>query len=519
MKARRWLVAGLLLALLLQGLFHVYALHTDGDSDGAHLHHGWLVLRGELNLYGDSHTGHRTPLAYWWIGLSQLLYGPSLVAGRLVSLAAGLAGVVILWRAAHVALGARSGLIALCLMATQAYVLSHFAIAAFAGLAFFWVAGFVWFLLASESPWRHAWMVLCLVGLVMTRPQFGGMLFIVAVWAVSLARGRERWAVLVALLVPLGAFWLVFWPWKMLAYIPLTEGLAARWGYIPAVLVGDPDWTTRIGRAAVLILRSYKAWLALAVACWAIWPVGFPRLPERARWAGWLFGTFALTQLLLTNVTWKVAVGYFPIFAFLAVIPLAARVEQCLAMKSARWATRIMPTVLALALLAGPLWSPPPGLPASVDSRNPPAIQMQRAARELRRMIPEGTPVFLFGPATVLHEAGLRPPIQPSNHLETLQGGCGPEHDVIRRSGLWCASDISFWLESFTLPATENLPEITLPAYPWAILWRDGLVARVEPYSWQAPAAQMLALLDRFYAYQATVAYHGIRLEVWRRKA
>jgi len=348
-------------------------------------------------------------------------------------------------------------------------------------------------------------MVLCLVGLFLTRPQFGAILVAAGMVALWTARGRERWVVLAALVGPLGAFWLWFQPWKMLAYVPLTQHLAAGWGYIPADLVGDPDWTTRLGRAGVLVLRSYKAWLALAVVGWAIWPVEAPRLPERARWAWRVFLVFAATQLLLTNVTWKVAVGYFPAFALLAALPLAARVEQCFAMKSARWATRIMPIALGMALLIGPLWSPPPTLPASVDWRNPPAVQLQRAARELRHMIPEGTPVFLFGPATALHEAGLRPPIQPSNHLETLTTRMGIE---VSHSGLWNTLDIAGWLD----PIQEA------NALPWAIVWRDGLAARVEPYHWQAPAAQMLALLDRFYVYQGTVAYHGINLEVWKRK-
>ena len=53
---------------------------------------------------------------------------------------------------------------------------------------------------------------------------------------------------------------------------------------------------------------------------------------------------------------------------------------------------------------------------------------------------------------------------------------------------------------------------------PYAILWRDGLLARVDRYGWQAPAALMLALLERHYAPAGTVAYHGIVLEIYRRR-
>ena len=508
---RPWLLAGLLLALLLLGGFHVLALLSDGDSEGAHLLHGWLILRGELGLFSPEMTGHRTPFPYWWIGLSQVLFGPSLLAGRVFSLLAGWAGVLILWRAARRALGEPAGTLTLLLLATNAYLLSHFAVAAFHGLAFFWVALGAWFLMASAWRWRGVAVVLCAWGLFLTRPQLGLAIPLAGAWALIGGHGG-RWPILAAVGLPGAAFLAAYWPGvlKMAAYVPLLDRLAEGWGYVSVPMPGEPDWGTRVWRAGRLALRSYKAWIALGLLGWAFWPTGATALPRKAKVLLWAFLALALSQLAVVNFSWKVAVGYFPAFAGLLAVPLAARYAQLLALcaapppgKSARRDRLVVVTAsLALALLVGPLWSPPPNLPLAVDPAKFAALEAGRASRELAHLIQPGTPIFLFGPATVPHLAGLRPPIQPSNHLETLQGS--PDAPRLRRSGLWGTADIADWLAR--------------DPRPYAVLWRDGLLARVDRYGWQAPAALMLALLERHYVPAGTVAYHGIKLEIWKRR-
>jgi hypothetical protein len=161
-----------------------------------------------------------------------------------------------------------------------------------------------------------------------------------------------------------------------------------------------------------------------------------------------------------------------------------------------------------------------------VDPDHFAAVKAERAGQELARLIPPGTPIFLFGPATVPHLAGLRPPIQPSNHLETLVPLSFPPN-ASYRSGLWTMDDIEEWLgvgryESI-FPCSSRLrswinERWACKPMPWAILWRDGLLARVDRYGWQAPAALMLSLLERHYAPAGTVAYHGITLEIYKRR-
>lgn len=509
MFAPRWrFVAGLFFALTLLGGFHAAALLSDGDSEGAHLLHGLLIVRGELSLFQPEMTGHRTPGPYYLIGLSQVLFGPSLLAGRTFSLVAGWAGVLVLWFTSRRALGEPAGTLTLLLLASSQYLMAHFAVAAFHGLAFFWVALGAWFLIASESPWRRHAVILSAWGLFLTRPQFGLAVPAAALWAVCGAeRGVGRAGMLAATFLPGFLFLAGYWPGvlKMAAYVPGLEGWAAGQGWVSVPMPGEPDWGTRIWRAATLALRSYKAWIALGLLGWATWPVGGPPLHRKARLILWAFVALAASQLAVVNFSWKVAVGYFPAFAGLLAVPLAARFAQLLAPESVlpgriRWRRPAAALALGMGLLLGPVASPPPALPLAVDPARFAALEAERAGRELARLIPPGTPIFLFGPATVPHLAGLRPPIQPSNHLETLV----PHVDArfARASGLWGSEDVAHWLNY----------------QPYAILWRDGLLARVERYGWQAPAALMLALLERHYVPAGTVAYHGIKLEIWRRR-
>lgn len=444
-------------------------------------------------------TGHRTPLPYYLIGLSQVLWGPSLLAGRLASLGAGFLGLVLLWRGATVALSAEVGLLTLALVAASPYLMAHFAVAGFHGLAFFWVGLSVW---CWAKGYRAA-VILCAWGLFLTRPQFG--LAIPAAWLWVVAQSdtpKSRWAANLALLTPGLAFWLAFWPVKMLAYIPLARAIVEPL-YVPAIVGNEPDWAARIGRASVLVLRSYKAWIALGLTGWALWPVGGASLPRPAKTILRAFLILVASQLVVINFSWKAAVGYFPAFAPLLAIPLAAQCVQLLNMKSARRAVGAV--CLAAALLLGGLFSPPSALPLSVDWRHLATPETERSARELTRLIPPDTDVFLYGSAILPYLAGLRPPIQPSNHLETLASARDYTMHQMEKSGLWGLPHIQRWLEDCPLP--------------YALVWREGLEARVPTYGITDEAVMIRALLRDHYQRIGTVTQPPAhRLEVWKHR-
>ena len=55
------------------------------DGEDSYLSIGTLAVTGQVSLYQDDLTGHRMPLAFYAIGLSQALFGPNLWTARLVS--------------------------------------------------------------------------------------------------------------------------------------------------------------------------------------------------------------------------------------------------------------------------------------------------------------------------------------------------------------------------------------------------------------------------------------------------
>ena len=115
-----------LLASFLQSTFFAYALVTDAD-EGAYMLLGRLAITGKIGLFQDEMTGQRMPLPYYVIGLSQLLFGRSLVAARFTSAALGLACLVLVYLLGQRLGGEVAGVLALLFAATQSVIIGYFA--------------------------------------------------------------------------------------------------------------------------------------------------------------------------------------------------------------------------------------------------------------------------------------------------------------------------------------------------------------------------------------------------------
>src|SRR2546422_7787221 len=66
------------------------------DDETAHLAFGRAVWTAGASLFQDELPGHRMPLPFYVIGITQVLVGPTLWGGRLLSIAIGLMALALL---------------------------------------------------------------------------------------------------------------------------------------------------------------------------------------------------------------------------------------------------------------------------------------------------------------------------------------------------------------------------------------------------------------------------------------
>lgn len=454
---RRSLLAICFVVSALQSVFFVYALVTDGDAEGVYLYHGQLAVRGKISLYQDEMTGHRVPLPYYVIGLSQVLWGPSLLAARAVSASIGFGAVVLVWLLAARLGGELCGVLALLFAVTQAYLLGYFAWATFHSLISFLLLAALYLLLATDLRVKRVLAMGVCTMLFFTRPQIWPLqpLAFAFLWREAEGR-RERWAIAATAVGPPVAFFLFdVNHLKLLASIPGLDRFVLPLGF-QAVAVPyryEHDWRAAMIGALQLSGRSYKTWIVAAVVLLAVlgWRVA------RGRRVGEFFqnrGVVIVAVLTIYLVVWqfliirfspKAAVGYFPSFAMLAAVPLGHGFAVLLRSYEAAPTLRAaVGSLLVGIFLVSPAVSPPAALPLAVAYDRPPMVALQDVVTALQSLIPPGSRVFLFGPSETLFMAGLRPYLQQANHLETLSPVA--DDGVRRRSGLWGDAEIREWL-------------------------------------------------------------------------
>jgi len=488
----KWLIA-LFAAVVVQLVFFVWALVPDGDAEGVYLVHGWLAVTGQIGLYGEGMTGHRMPLPYYVLGLSQVLWGPSLLAARSVSAALGFGSLILVWWITRRLGGSVAGILALAFAATNAYLLGHFAWATFHALiTFLLLVGVA--ILVTDWRWRRVLAMGVATLLFFTRPLVWPVLPLALGYLVWTSERRlERWLIVLIALGPPAVFILADVDHlKLLTMIPGLDALVRPLGFEPVAIpyrVKSDGWF----KAVELFGRSYKSWIvATVILLWAV-----PALPRMVRLVVWLTLSLAASQFLMVTFSPKAAVGYFPSFALLMAIPLGYGFAVVPKTKT-RWVV----ACLSLVFLLTPILSPPPMLPRAVAWDRPAMVGLNEAARELQ-IIPQGSRVFLFGPPEALFMAGLRPYVQQANHLETLS----PLHDAWTRqqSGQWGDSEIRAWLGH---------------EVPWAIVRLD-LLRKARPHQSTASGNNVdliEALLRRHFAQVAVLPYpSGPPLYVYRR--
>lgn len=454
----RLLLVVMTLLYLGQGLFYSRTLISTEDEE-SYLALGDRALRGRISLYQDELTGQRLPIPFYVLGLSQIVAGPTLWGGRLLSLGLGavvLALTVAVARRLH---GPRAGLLAGFLLATQGAIVGYYSIAAYHALSALVLMAAVWLLLRPR-PWRGPAGMAAASVLTLSRTTMVPAVPLLLWWAWLASRTWLTRLAVVALAVGPPLVFLLWDPThlKILAHVPLAGGLVEPLGYRsilhfqvvePAPLAGQlwslvrfarryESWVVAaagIGVAAILLRRRRGHWTAAPV------PEG---LVAVAALGGWLL----LCHLVMFRLNFKWAIAYFPDFAPPAAVVLGVIAARLWERPDLPRAARIvlggslsLAFVMSVVLIRSPMMQTPMPIPF----RDDPVQQINRAAARLASMVPAGERIFFFGPAMAVHLAGREAYLQQLMAPGTFAANDGDARTV-SRSGVWGRAEIERWL-------------------------------------------------------------------------
>jgi len=366
---RRWIFwSALVLAAALYGLQGTALAErmVTWTDESAYVHLGYLVATGQISLFQDELTGSRMPLPFWVVGGSQVLWGRSLLAARLVALAIGLVALALVALIARRLAGDLAGILAVFFFVTQGVLVGYFATGTYHSLAAGILLGGVALPVCLRPPWGPALGMATLSLLFLTRtnlwPVIPGVL-LVLLWDASGLRPRLA-LVAAAGAVPVAFFLSDIRHLKILAYVPVVGRLVRSLGYpvgwslidVPEPALRDRAW------ALIRLARMYEFWTLAALLLCAI--LIFRRLKRLET------GVFAdrrmslLAALLLYISFWQVLilwkfprafVGWFPSFAPLAAIILGVGFARVLGQADVGRGARRITAALLVLLMAAPM--------------------------------------------------------------------------------------------------------------------------------------------------------------------
>jgi 4-amino-4-deoxy-L-arabinose transferase-like glycosyltransferase len=454
---RYWLgLTVLCVAFVVYGAWLAQRLVTWTD-ESAYVHLGYLAASGQISLFQDEMTGSRMPLPFWVIGWSQVAFGRSLLAARLVSLGIGVAAVCLTAALGRRIAGDLGGLLAAAFLVSQGVIVGYLVTGTYHALAATILLGGLALMIMGRQPWLRIAAVMVLSLLFLTRTNLWPILpaAVVVLWL--MARGwRERvWITLAVAGVP-GAFFL----WdarhlKILAYVPIARHFVRPLGYPlgwSLVDIPTPAASERLV-AVVRFGRTYEFWalallvlVGLLVVCWRRGrPIRAFLGDNRARLvaAGIVYITFF--QVLILWEFPKAIVAWFPSYAPLVAVLLGA--GFALVLRDGGWRSGgrlVIGAALVLLMAAPAVVVRHPLLPGGVDAAARPMRDLAAAAAHMRVLVPPGARVFLLGDSLIPYLAGSTPFLQQIHSSETL--AVVQERGGIERGGLWGDREMERWL-------------------------------------------------------------------------
>ena len=456
----RCLLCVCLLVSFLQSGFFALALVPDPE-DTVHMFLGRLALSGEISLYQDDLPGHRAPLPYYFIGLSQFLRDRSVVVGRLWSAALGVLCFVLLLALTTRLAGELAGTLAVLFAVTQGLIVGYFAHTSYHSLVSFLLLTGLYVALCTNFRGTNVWAMGVFSLLFFTRTLTWPLIPLAMVYLLGRARGWFERAGIVAVTIipPLVFFWSDPNHLKLLAFAPGVGRLVGSLGYrgSPMMMLAsiqDPGLDTP-ARALGLFVRWYKIWILAGLTLTVVLVVRAVRQQSiRAMVSNRGVNLIGATLLYLavwqfvafpSSPTW--AVGYLASFAILGAVGLGFGFsillrEFCVTTIQ----RRVVVTLLCCFLLFGPRLSRPPDLPVAVSEATAPVLALYRVSEALRMHIPPESRVFHLASFQPLYLAGFKLYLRQVFGAWTLSPIT--DENSRRKSGLWGEAEIHGWLDS-----------------------------------------------------------------------
>lgn len=452
-----WLGLTLLcVAFVVYGAWLAQRLVTWTD-ESAYVVHGYLAASGQISLFQDEMTGSRMPLPFWVSGWSQVVFGRSLLAARLVSLGIGVAAVCLTAALGRRIAGDWGGLLAAAFLVSQGVIVGYIATGTYHGLAATILLGGLALAMMDGQPWHRIAGMMVLSLLFVTRTNLWPILpaAVLVLWFTARDWRERAWITLAATAVPATFFLWDARHLKVLAYVPLARRLVRPLGYplgwslidVPTYAVSD-----RL-RVAIRLGRMYEFWaLALIVLAALLIVCGRRGRPIRA------FVGDARTRLVAAGIVYitifqvlmlwdwpKAIVAWFPSYAPLVPVLLGAGFALVLRDGGWRRGGRVAIGAALVLLLAAPaVIIRHPLLPAGSDAAARPMRELAAAAAHMRELVPPGARVFLLGDPLIPYLAGSAPYLQQIHSTNTL--AVVQERSGIEKGGLWGDREMELWL-------------------------------------------------------------------------
>lgn len=458
-KLRFGVVLSLIVVVFVAQAVYLARVLVPSHDESSALFLGSLLVSGRISMYQDDVVGHRPPGPAYVMGTSQALWGRSLMAARLTSVAFGVALLVLTALLAREIGGVWCGLLAAAFLTAQGAVVGYYSMGDYHALVPMVLMGGLLVWLSGARPIHNVAGAAVLGSLFFMRVHVWPLLPAFLLLGLRRARGSiERLLVAAVMIVPP----LVFLLWdlrhlKLLVSVPLVGQLIRPLGYMPFVLLDErpyQDW----GFQAWMLLRLARRYEFLGLATVVILLLVVWRRMRGGSWAPYfsdrrinlLMGLFVY-ELACLFVAFRINFKWIGVY-FATLLPPLAVILGYLASRLledrdlGRWARLAFTAFLAAVLVLPMYYNRSTLMPLGSWRAADPVRAVRVAGEHLARLVPPTARVFLFGPVDVFYYSGLPPTyLQQITNYDTLAVN-DTDNRVTLRSGYYGMPQVERWL-------------------------------------------------------------------------